>query len=144
MYYCFIIVQLLKNPKAIKTCPFQTELKLHLYNPGPVDSCNNNHSQFSITNVNAANKELQTESMLVEHCLFSTVTNQIATSMHLELLELLLGSSSLGHLEDIEPHGLAEGSALSNYHDVANCDIPENRSPFCQQMQQVKSVRKLH
>ena len=62
--------------------------------------------------------------MSIEHCLFSTVTNQIATAMHLELLELLLGSSSLGHLEDIELHGLAEGSA------VADCDIPENRSQF--------------
>lgn len=42
---------------------------------------------------------------------------------HLKLLELLLGSSSLCHFEDVEPHGLAEGSALSNSHNVPNCDV---------------------
>ena len=79
--------------------------------------------------------------MSIEHCLFSTVTNQIATDVHLELLELFLESSSLGHLEDIEPHGLAEGSALADYHDVANCDIPENRSQFSPKIKQVKTAR---
>lgn len=38
----------------------------------------------------------------------------------LKLLELLLGSSSLCHFEDIKPHSLAEWSALSNSYDVSN------------------------
>lgn len=42
---------------------------------------------------------------------------------HLKLLELLLGSSRLCHFEDVEPHGLAEWSALSDGHDVSNCDV---------------------
>lgn len=42
---------------------------------------------------------------------------------HLKLLELLLGSSSLCHFEDIKPHSLAEGSALPDSHDVSNCDV---------------------
>lgn len=46
---------------------------------------------------------------------------------HLKLLELLLGSGSLGHFEDVEPHGLAERSALSDNDDVSNDDISEAR-----------------
>lgn len=42
---------------------------------------------------------------------------------HLKLLELLLGSSSFCHFEDVEPHSFAEWSALSNSHNVSNCDI---------------------
>lgn len=42
---------------------------------------------------------------------------------HLKLLELLLGSSSLCHFEDVEPHGLAQRSALSDGDNVSNCDV---------------------
>lgn len=42
---------------------------------------------------------------------------------HLKLLELLLGSSSFCHFEHVEPHGFAEWSALSNSHNISNCDI---------------------
>ena len=41
-----------------------------------------------------------------------------------ELLELLLGAGSLGDLEDVEAHGLAQGPALAHRDDVANLDIP--------------------
>lgn len=43
----------------------------------------------------------------------------------LELLELLLGSSCLGDLQDVEPHGLAEGSAFSNCNDVTYGHVPK-------------------
>lgn len=50
---------------------------------------------------------------------------------HLKLLELLLGSSSFCHFEHVEPHSFAEGSALSNSHNVSNCDISaEGKSGF--------------
>ena len=42
-----------------------------------------------------------------------------------ELLELLLGAGSLGDLEDVEVHGLAQGPALAHRDAVANLDIPE-------------------
>lgn len=41
----------------------------------------------------------------------------------LELLELLLGSSGLCDLEDVEPHCLAEGSALSDGNNVSDGDV---------------------
>lgn len=43
----------------------------------------------------------------------------------LELLELLLGSSCLGDLQDVEPHCLAERSAFSNCNDVTYSHVPE-------------------
>lgn len=46
---------------------------------------------------------------------------------HLKLLELLLGSSSFRHFEHVEPHSFAEWSALSNSHNVSNCDISAER-----------------
>lgn len=46
-----------------------------------------------------------------------------SSKSHLKLLELLLGSSSLCHFEDVEPDSLAERSALSNGHNVSNCDV---------------------
>lgn len=42
----------------------------------------------------------------------------------LELLELLLGASSLGDLEDVEPHSLAEGTTLAHSDDVPDLDVP--------------------
>ena len=42
-----------------------------------------------------------------------------------ELLELLLGAGSLGDLEDVEVHGLAQGPVLAHRDAVANLDIPE-------------------
>ena len=42
-----------------------------------------------------------------------------------ELLELLLGAGSLGDLEDVEVHGLAQGPALAHRDDVADLDVPE-------------------
>ena len=42
-----------------------------------------------------------------------------------ELVELLLGAGSLGDLEDVEAHGLAQGPALAHHDDVANLDVPE-------------------
>lgn len=39
---------------------------------------------------------------------------------HLKFLELFLGSSGLSDFEDIEPHGLAERSALSNSDNISN------------------------
>lgn len=41
-----------------------------------------------------------------------------------ELLELFLGACSLGHLEHVEAHSLAEGAALAHCHDVPNLHIP--------------------
>ena len=41
-----------------------------------------------------------------------------------ELLELLLGAGSLGDLEDVEAHGLAQGPALAHRDDVADLDVP--------------------
>ena len=43
----------------------------------------------------------------------------------LELLKLLLGASSLGDLEHIESHSLAQGPALSNCDNVSDLYIPE-------------------
>lgn len=43
----------------------------------------------------------------------------------LELLELFLGSSCLGDLQDVEPHRLAEGSAFSHCNDVTYGHVPE-------------------
>lgn len=42
-----------------------------------------------------------------------------------ELLELFLGAGSLGHLEHIEAHGLAEGPAFTHCDDVADLHVPE-------------------
>lgn len=42
----------------------------------------------------------------------------------LKLLELFLGSCCFGDLQHVEPHGLAEGSALSNSDDVTHSHIP--------------------
>ena len=42
----------------------------------------------------------------------------------LELLKLLLGASSLGDLEHIESHSLAQGPALSNCDNVSDLYIP--------------------
>ena len=44
-----------------------------------------------------------------------------------ELLELLLGARSLGDLEYIEAHGLAQGPALAHCDDVADLDISVDR-----------------
>lgn len=44
----------------------------------------------------------------------------------LELLELLLGSSCLGDLQDVEPHCLAERSAFSNCNDVTYSHVPKH------------------
>lgn len=41
-----------------------------------------------------------------------------------ELLELLLGAGSLGDLEDIEAHGLAQGPALTHRDDVTDLNVP--------------------
>lgn len=41
-----------------------------------------------------------------------------------ELLELLLGAGSLGDLEDVEAHGLAQGPALAHRDDVTDLDVP--------------------
>lgn len=41
-----------------------------------------------------------------------------------ELLELLLGAGSLGDLEDIEAHCLAQGPALTHCDDVTDLDVP--------------------
>ena len=41
----------------------------------------------------------------------------------LELLELLLRASGLCDLEDVEPHSLAEGSALSDGNNVSDGDV---------------------
>jgi len=53
---------------------------------------------------------------------------------HLKLLELLLGSGSLGHFEDVEPHGLAERSALSDSDDVSNGDVSAETKQIHQQL----------
>lgn len=42
-----------------------------------------------------------------------------------ELLELLLGACSLGDLEHVEAHSLAQGPALTHSDNVANLDISE-------------------
>lgn len=42
-----------------------------------------------------------------------------------ELLELLLGACSLGDLEHIEAHSLAQGLALTHCDNVTNLDMPE-------------------
>jgi len=45
---------------------------------------------------------------------------------HLELVELLLGSSwGLGVLDDVESDSLGERSALANSHNIAELDVPE-------------------
>ena len=45
---------------------------------------------------------------------------------HLELVELLLGSSwGLGVLDDVESDSLGERSALANGHNIAELDVPE-------------------
>lgn len=44
-----------------------------------------------------------------------------------ELLELLLGAGSLGDLEHVEAHSLAQGPALTHGDNVANLDISEAR-----------------
>lgn len=41
-----------------------------------------------------------------------------------ELLELLLGASSLGDLEHVEAHRLAQGPALAHCDNVTNLDVP--------------------
>jgi len=53
--------------------------------------------------------------------------NHIVKPTVLELLELLLGSSCLGDLQNVEPHRLAERSAFSNCNDVTNSHIPKNK-----------------
>ena len=42
-----------------------------------------------------------------------------------ELLELLLGAGSLGDLEEIEAHSLAQGPAFAHCDDVTDLDVPE-------------------
>lgn len=42
-----------------------------------------------------------------------------------ELLELLLGACSLGDLEHVEAHSLAQGPALTHCNNVTNLDISE-------------------
>lgn len=42
----------------------------------------------------------------------------------LELLELFLGSCCFGDLQYVEPHGLAEGSALSDSNNVTHGHVP--------------------
>lgn len=42
----------------------------------------------------------------------------------LKLLELFLGSCCFGDLQYVEPHGLAEGSALSNSDNVTHSHVP--------------------
>ena len=42
-----------------------------------------------------------------------------------ELLELLLGDSSLGDLEHVKAQGLAQGPALIHCDNVADTDISE-------------------
>lgn len=42
-----------------------------------------------------------------------------------ELLELLLGTCSLGDLEHVEAHSLAQGPALTHRDNVADLDISE-------------------
>ena len=45
---------------------------------------------------------------------------------HLELVELLLGSSwGLGVLDDVESDSLGERSALANSHNIAELNVPE-------------------
>ena len=62
--------------------------------------------------------------------LFLTLENNFICSralarVPLELLKLLLGASSLGDLEHIESHSLAQGPALSNCDNVSDLYIPE-------------------
>lgn len=62
--------------------------------------------------------------------LFCTLENNFICSralarVPLELLKLLLGASSLGDLEHIESHSLAQGPALSNCDNVSDLYIPE-------------------
>ena len=57
--------------------------------------------------------------------LFLTLENNFICSralarVPLELLKLLLGASSLGDLEHIESHSLAQGPALSNCDNVSD------------------------
>lgn len=55
----------------------------------------------------------------------TTQRSHIVKTSVLELLELLLGSSCLGDLQDVEPHSLAKRSAFSNCNDVTYGHIPE-------------------
>ncbi len=51
-------------------------------------------------------------------------TTEESLSLSLILLELFLSSLGLLHLEDVEPHRLAEGSALAHHHQVPQLNVP--------------------
>lgn len=70
-------------------------------------------------------------SFLYNVSLFESETSIVAAhnqNERLKLLELLLGACSLSHFEDIEPHSLAEWSALTNGHDVSNGDVSAGKN----------------
>ena len=47
--------------------------------------------------------------------------------LDLELLECLLVSRGFGDLQGVEFHGLGEGTAFTDSHDIADRNVPEAR-----------------
>jgi hypothetical protein len=46
------------------------------------------------------------------------------TKKGLEFLEFLAGTRGLGHLQNVETHGLGQWPAFTNGHDITQSDVP--------------------